>query len=131
MSRTSLAVVRLRSIAPPLRAQASATRRERVTFSVIEPSAPGQDRRFTISRSSGASPQLAFGLPPTPRGSRLTMSYRPSVSRCNRSPFCVTRCTPEEPGPPGITISVPRRAAGRSLRTRVTARESCGPSGSR
>lgn len=46
MSRAWLAVVKLRSTGPPLRAQASAVRRERAAFSVISPSGPGQDRRL-------------------------------------------------------------------------------------
>ncbi len=74
MSRTWLAVVKLRSSGPPLRSQASAMRRERSTFSVISPSGPGQDRRLVRYRSSGASPQLAVVLAPTPRGSKATRS---------------------------------------------------------
>lgn len=129
MSRTSLAVVRLRRTGPPLRAHASAVRRALAMFASIPPSAAGQDRSVTRCRSAASSPQLARVLPPTPRGSRLTRSYAPP--NCPRSavPLSVSRCTPDPPGPPGITMSAPRRAVGLSLRSRDTARVSCGPSG--
>lgn len=73
-SRTWLAVVKLASTGPPLRAQASAVRRERAVFSVTSPSGPGHDRRLVRRRSSGARAQLAVVLPPTPRGSNATRS---------------------------------------------------------
>lgn len=130
MSRTSFAVVKLRSTAPPLRAQASAVRRDRATFSVMSPPGSGQERRLVMYRSSSSSPQFARVLPPVPRGSSPTRSYAPAISFCSAAPFCVSRCTPALPGPPGITINVPRLASGRSLRKRETARVSCGPAGS-
>lgn len=48
-----------------------------------------------------------------------------------RRPLLRQPLYPGRAGPPGITMSVPRRAAGRSLRSRDTASVSCGPSGRR
>lgn len=74
MSRTWLAVLKLRITAPPLRAHASATRRDRAAFSSMLPSGAGHDRRVNKYLSPSVMPQLALVLAPTPLGSKPTMS---------------------------------------------------------
>ena len=74
--------------------------------------------------------RTAGRLPPTPRGSKPTMSNRFSTSWVNspeRAPSAYS--TPDPPGPPGLITSAPTRLAGSAAGSLTTGSENLGPAG--
>jgi hypothetical protein len=65
---------------------------------------------------------------PTPRGSKPTMSKRCRMSSGSSRERYAASCTPDAPGPPGLTISEPIRRNWCWLRTRISATSNVLPS---
>ena len=82
-----------------------------------------------VSSSGPVMQDTAGSLPPTPRGSKPTMLNRASTADGNSPRAASAYCTPEPPGPPGLTTRSPTRWAGSVAGSLMTGREKRGPPG--
>ncbi|CAM5632001.1 hypothetical protein SALBM217S_00418 [Streptomyces griseoloalbus] len=118
------------SIRPELSSQAALNSSVPSSSSVRSALSSGVPSCWKCSSSCWSSSQVTGALRPTPRGSKLTRSYR--VRRVAYSwPNAGSVVTPEPPGPPKLKISEPIRSLPGPLdRTRIRARPMVSPSGS-
>ncbi len=71
----------------------------------------------------------AGSLAAVPRGSKPTMSNRASTAAGNSLRAPSAYCTPEPPGPPGLTTSAPTRWDGSLAGSLITGSENRRPPG--
>jgi hypothetical protein len=67
--------------------------------------------------------RTAGWLPPTPRGSNPTTSNLARTAGDTTLLACSAYCTPEPPGPPGLSTSEPMRRPGPAAGSSITGSE--------